>query len=84
VGHVPKPLLLRKFGSARNRTQDLLPLDHRDGQWSMHFKKCISPTVFNDNKFKNVAEINPSAFFCRLCDVQAFKSATAVRRQTDV
>jgi hypothetical protein len=23
-----------------------------------NFKKCISPTVFNENKFKNVAEFN--------------------------
>jgi hypothetical protein len=31
VDPIPDPLLLRKPGSAGNRTQELWPLDHRDG-----------------------------------------------------
>jgi hypothetical protein len=32
VDPVPDPLLVRKSGRARNRTQELWPLDHRGGQ----------------------------------------------------
>jgi hypothetical protein len=47
---VPDPLLLRKYGSAVNRTRDLWvssqelwPLDHRGGHHITYFKMAVSP-----------------------------------------
>jgi len=63
VDPVPDPLLLRKSGSAGDRTQDLCicsqklwPLDHRGGQWckmNAFFQIIVTFFIFNIKNFVN-------------------------------